>query len=286
MTLSGLINDFLKHLEFDQNASPLTIRNYRHYLGRFSEFSGDIDPKDIDLELLKKYRLHLSGWRDLENGKSLKKLTQNYFLIALRGFLKYLTGKGVMTLSSQEIHLGMVEIRPLESLDETQVKLLLSVPDLSKKDGLRDKAILETLFSTGLRVSELVSLNRDTIDLESRKFEVIGKGGKKRVVSLSESASLSLQKYLIIRKDSFKPLFIRFQGKIDLIDGGELMRLTARSIERIVAKYAKKLGFPVKATPKILRHSFASDLLNNGADIRSVAEQLGHVTISTTRMYK
>lgn len=283
MTLSVLIADFLEYLELERNVSQLTIRNYDHYLNRFLEFANDIDPKDIDLNLVRKYRLYLLRWTDPTTKKALKKLTQNYFLIALRAFLRYLTERGISTLPSQEVHLGRVEAKPFEALDETQRKFLLGAPDLSKKDGQRDKAILETLFSTGLRVSELTSLDRNTIDLQSRKFEVFGKGGKRRTVYLSESASLSLGSYLMARKDGFKPLFVRFQGKVDVAGNGEAMRLTPRSIERIVAKYAKKLGFSVKATPKILRHSFATDLFDNGVDIRSVAEKLGHLNISTTR---
>jgi len=161
----------------------------------------------------------------------------------------------------------------------------LDAPDVTKKDGIRDRAILETLFSTGLRVSELASLNRDTINLNRKEFGIIGKGGKERVVFISDSAADWLQKYLDVRKDSFKPLFIRFQGRIDPSDNGQSMRLSPRSIERTVEKYVKNLGFAVKATPHTLRHSFATDLLINGADIRSVQEMLGHSNISTTQIY-
>lgn len=285
MQLSKLITDFLEYLELERNASQLTIRNYDHYLKRFLGFAGDINPKDIDLSLIRKYRLHLSRWADPTTKESLKRVTQNYFMIALRAFLRYLARIDVQSLSAEKVELGENDPRPLKVLDDTQLKSLLEAPDISKKDGIRDRAILETLFSTGLRVSELANLNRDTINLERREFGIVGKGGKERVVFLSDGACVWLQKYLDIRQDTFKPLFVRFQGKVSPEDDGNAMRLTPRSIERIVEKYVKKLGFSVKATPHTLRHSFATDLLINGADIRSVQEMLGHTNISTTQIY-
>lgn len=285
MTLSALITDFLEYLELERNASQLTIRNYDHYLKRFLEFAGDINPKDIDLNLIRKYRLHLSRWTDPKTKEFLKRVTQNYFMIALRAFLRYLARIDIQTLSAEKVELGETDPRPLKVLDDAQLKSLLEAPDTSKKDGIRDRSILETLFSTGLRVSELASLNRDTINLARKEFGIIGKGGKERVVFLSDGACEWIKKYLSFRKDTFKPLFIRFQGKLNPEDGGNAMRLTPRSIERIVEKYVKKLGFSVKATPHTLRHSFATDLLINGADIRSVQEMLGHSNISTTQIY-
>ncbi|MDD5416032.1 MAG: tyrosine-type recombinase/integrase [Candidatus Daviesbacteria bacterium] len=287
MSLSSLITDFLEYLELERNASRLTIRNYDHCLKRFLEFSGDINPQDITLSLVGKYRLYLSRWTDPKTKESLKRVTQNYFMIALRTFLRYLAGTGVQTLSAEKVELRKNNSRlPLKVLDETQLRLLLKAPDTSKKDGLRDRAILETLFSTGLLVSELVGLNRDTINLDGREFSIVGKGGKERGVFLSDGACEFLGKYLAIRQDKFKPLFIRFQGKIDPTNEGEAMRLTSRSIERIVEKYAKKLRIAIKATPQILRHSFATDLLINGVDIRSVQKTLGHSNISTTQIYR
>lgn len=285
MSLSALITDFLEYLELERNTSQLTIRNYDHYLKRFLEFGGDINPKEIDLNLVRKYRLYLSRWTDSKTKKPLKRITQNYFMIALRAFLRYLARIDVAALSPEKVELGENDPRPLKILDETNLKSLLGAPDVTKKDGLRDKAILETLFSTGLRVSELTGLNRDTINLDRKEFGIVGKGGKERVVFISDSAASAVEKYLSVRKDSFKPLFVRFQGKVDPADNGEAMRLTPRSIERIVEKYVKKLGFSVKATPHTLRHSFATDLLINGADIRSVQEMLGHSNISTTQIY-
>ncbi|MCL4366009.1 tyrosine-type recombinase/integrase [Patescibacteria group bacterium] len=294
MTLSHHITDFLEYLELERNASQLTIENYDHYLKRFLEFirstgmgdNGDIDPKKIDLNLVRKYRLYLSRWADPKTKKPLKRVTQNYFMIALRAFLRYLARIDVETLSPEKVELGESEPSPLKVLDEALLKQLLESPDITDKSGLRDRAILETLFSTGLRVSELAALDRDTIHLNRREFGIVGKGEKERVVFLSDSACEFLDKYLKARQDTFKPLFIRFQGKVDPENNGESMRLTTRSIERTVEKYVKKLGLSVKATPHTLRHSFATDLLINGADIRSVQEMLGHSNISTTQIYR
>lgn len=285
MPLSNLIIDFLEYLELERNTSQLTIKNYDHYLQRFLFFAGDIDPKEIDLNLVRKYRLHLSRWTDPKTKKYLKRVTQNYFMIALRAFLRYLARIDINTLSPEKVELGEVEPRPLKVLDGVHLKQLLDAPDTTKKDGIRDRTILETLFSTGLRVSELASLDRDTINLNRREFGIVGKGGKERVVFISDSAAEWLEKYINVRKDTFKPLFIRFQGKVDSVNNGEAMRLTTRSIERVVEKYVKALGLPIKATPHTLRHVFATDLLINGADIRSVQEMLGHSNISTTQIY-
>lgn len=292
MTLSSLITDFLEYLELERNASQLTIRNYDHYLKRFLEFihstdsgQADIEPKDIDLNLVRKYRLYLSRWSDPKTKRPLKRVTQNYFMIALRAFLRYLARVDIPTLSPEKVELGEGEPRPIKVLDDSQLRQLLEAPNTGKKDGIRDRSLLETLFSTGLRVSELASLNSDQVNLERREFGIIGKGGKTRVVFLSDAAAEWLEKYLKFRKDTFKPLFIRFQGRVDPTNGGENMRLTPRSIQRTLEKYVKKIGIPVKATPHTLRHSFATDLLINGADIRSVQEMLGHSNISTTQLY-
>lgn len=285
MTLAALITDFLEYLELERNTSQLTIKNYDHYLKRFLEFAGDLSPKDIDLTLVRKYRLYLSRYADSKTKKPLKRITQNYFIIALRAFLRYLARIDITSLSPEKVELGETDPRPLKVLADNHLQQLLDAPDTTQKSGIRDRAILETLFSTGLRVSELASLNCDSINLNRREFGIVGKGGKERVVFISDSAALWLEKYLAVRKDTFKPLFIRFQGKVDLSDNGESMRLTTRSLERIVEKYVKALGLPVKATPHTLRHSFATDLLINGADIRSVQEMLGHSNISTTQIY-
>lgn len=286
MPLSNLITDFLEYLELERNVSQLTIRNYGHYLKRFLNFAGNTEPEGIDLNLVRKYRLYLSRWSDPKTKKPLKRITQNYFMIALRAFLRYLARQDIQTLSPEKVELGETEARPLKVLDDIGLKSLLEAPDIADKAGLRDKAILELLFSTGLRVSEAASLNCDSINLGRREFPVIGKGSKERIVFLSDAATEWLERYLSARKDTFKPLFIRFQGKIDPSENGKAMRLTPRSIERIVEKYVKRIGLSVKATPHTLRHSFATDLLINGADIRSVQEMLGHSNIATTQIYR
>ncbi len=285
MSLSALKLDFLEYLELERNVSQNTIENYNHYIVRFLDFAGEIQPSEINLELIKKYRLHLARWLDPETKKPLKRKTQNYFMIALRAFLKYMTRIDIATLPPEKVELGEIEDSPLKVLENKDLQLLLDAPDQLANDGMRDRAILEGLFSTGLRVSELAALNRDSINFERREFPIIGKGGKERIVFLSESAAETIQKYLSTRRDPYKPLFIRFQGRQDPSDDGENMRLTTRSIERIVEKYVKQVGLTVKATPHTLRHSFATDLLVNGADIRSVQEMLGHANIATTQIY-
>jgi site-specific recombinase XerD len=285
MTISKLITDFLEYLEVERNCSQLTIRNYDHYLQRFLSFAGDIEPRKINLELIRKYRVYLARYVDEETGLSLKRVTQNYFMIALRAFLKYLARQDVETLSAEKVELGDQDPRPIKVLDDDQLQRLLSSPDVSDEVGLRDKAVLEILFSTGLRVSEVAKLDRDGVNLDRKEFGVVGKGGKERVVFLSDEAANWLGKYLEARQDNFKPLFIRYQGRVDPTNGGETMRLTTRSIERIVEKYVRKAKIPIKATPHTLRHGFATDLLRNGADLRSVQEMLGHANVSTTQIY-
>lgn len=285
MTISALITDFLEYLELEKNASQLTIRNYDHYLKRFLAFTNDIEPDQIDLQLIRRYRIFLSRFIDPNSKKLLKRVTQNYFMIALRAFLRYLAKQDIISLSPEKVELGEQEARPLKVLESDQLNEILNAVDTTKKEGIRDRAILETLFSTGLRVSELRFLNRDQINLSRQEFSVIGKGQKERIVFLSDTAALWLDRYLDARKDTFKPLFIRFQGKVTAEENGEAMRLTSRSLERVVEKYVKKAGIAVRATPHTFRHSFATDLLINGADIRSVQEMLGHSNISTTQIY-
>ncbi len=270
MSLSSQIADFLKYLKLEQGVSALTIRNYNYYLKKFVEFSGEVSPKDIDLTLVKKYQLYLSQ-------QSLKKVTQNFFLIGLRTFLRFLARQGINTLSPEKVELGEGDSRSVQLLDEETLKDLLAAPDTTKLDGLRDRALVETLFSTGLRVSELASLNRDHINLDSREFAIVGKGGKERVVFLGDSAAEWLERYLNIRKDTFKPLFIRFQGRVDSTSSGEAMRLSSRSIERAVEKYG--------TTPQSLRDALTSELLKKGTDIRLIQKTLGHDHLSTTKLY-
>jgi site-specific recombinase XerD len=289
MTLKLLIAEFLEYLEIQKGYSPLTIREYRHYLQRFhnwlTENSAATKPEDIKLELVRRYRLYLAHL-PAHNNLPLQRATQSYHIVALRAFLRYLlVQRDIPTLSPDKIELPKQGSRSIAFLNPEQIERLLKSPQISNVIGLRDRAILETLFSTGLRVSELVSLNHDQIDLERKEFGVKGKGNRIRVVFLSDAAAEWIERYLRSRQDNFKPLFIRHSGKVDTQKNGERMRLTARSIERIVAKYTKKSGLPIEATPHTLRHSFATDLLISGADIRSVQEMLGHESIRTTQVY-
>ena len=289
MTLELLIAEFLEYLEIQKGCSPLTIREYRHYLQRFhnwlTENSPTTKPEEINLDLIRMYRLYLAHLRT-RDGLPLQRATQSYHIVALRAFLRYLlVQRDIVTLSPDKVELPKQSSRSIAFLNPEQLERLLNSPQISNNVGLRDRTILETLFSTGLRVSELVSLNSDQIDLERKEFGVKGKGNKLRVVFLSDTAAQWIERYLQARQDHFKPLFIRHSGRVDARNNGEKMRLTARSIQRIVAKYAKKSGLPIEATPHTLRHSFATDLLISGADIRSVQEMLGHESIRTTQVY-
>jgi len=289
MCLDLLITEFLEYLEIQKGCSPLSIRQYRHYLKRFHNWLTEnppvTRPEDINLELVRRYRLYLAHLR-ARDGLLLQRGTQSYHIVALRAFLRYLlVQRDIPTLSPDKIELPKQGSRSVAFLKAEQMERLLSSPKISNNAGLRDKTILETLFSTGLRVSELVNLNRDQVDLERKEFSVKGKGNKLRVVFLSDTAAEWIARYLRLRQDNFKPLFIRYSGKRNAQKNGEEMRLTARSVERIVSKYAKRAGLPINVTPHTLRHSFATDLLISGADIRSVQEMLGHESIRTTQVY-
>ena len=298
MDLTNLIREFLEYLEIERNVSQLTIRNYAHYLKRFQSFlAGSPTPSvktsvktvpvsAITQESIRQYRLFLSRYVD-SHGISLKRVTQNYHLIALRSFLKYLLKRDIPVLAPEKIDLPKAESKSIKFLEREQIDRLLNMPEISTQDGFRDKAILEVLFSTGLRVSELVALNRDQINFDRKEFGVIGKGRRARVVFLSDSAASWLKRYLDNREDHALPLFIRYAGKKpdDGQDPGEAMRLTARSVQRLVEKYVKKARLPIKITPHGLRHSFATDLLSGGADLRAIQEMLGHKNVSTTQIY-
>lgn len=307
MSLSHVVQEFLEYLEIERNVSKLTIRNYTHYMHRLLGFltsqspspsvpsaSGQafsdrtsLTPNSITAEAVRQYRLYLSRFAD-EKGLTLKRVTQNYHLIALRSFLKYMIRRGIPgVLSPEMVELGKAESHSIKFLERDAVERLLGMPELSKPEGLRDKAILEVLFSTGLRVSELVSLNRDQINLERKEFGIIGKGRRTRVVFLSDTAVDWIRQYLAKRDDEHKPMFIRYSGKsFDAMDKtGESMRLTARSVQRLVEKYVRAARLPVKITPHGLRHSFATDLLTSGADLRAIQELLGHKNVSTTQIY-
>jgi len=281
--------NFLEHLEVERNLSLLTVRNYSHYLNRFVDWfqsqSGKKDIKDLDQEILRKFRVYLNRYTDM-HGDSLSKKTQSYHIIALRSWLKWLIKNDVDVLSPEKVDLPKVESRHMKFLSTEQMERLLNKPNPGKPAGLRDKAILEVLFSTGLRVSELVSLNRDQVDVNRREFGVIGKGRRPRVVFLSDRAAAWLERWLGSREDEWRPVFIRFSGsKPELFEDGESMRLTTRSIQRIVDKYVRQAKLPVKISPHGIRHTFATDLLSNGAGLRDVQEMLGHKNIATTQIY-
>lgn len=281
------ITDFLSHIEVERNLSRLTVRNYRHYLSRFADWfaaQGYTDITQLKLDELRVYRLHLSHMGD-ETGKELTKRTQAYHVIALRSFLKWLRKIDIDVLAPEKIDLPKQEGMQMKFLNHEQLEHLLAQPLLSTPQGLRDKAIMEMLFSTGLRVSELVSLNREQVDTERKEFGVIGKGRKARVVFLSDRAAQWLERYLVTRSDHYDPVFIRLNRKDTPDADGESLRLTTRSVQRIVEKYVKQAHLPIKITPHGIRHTFATDLLQHGAGLRDVQEMLGHKNIATTQIY-
>ena len=287
LEIEKLIQEFLEHLEVEKNVSHLTVRNYSHYLNRFSNWAktqGKQRLSDINQDLVRLYRLYLAHLKTKQE-TPLSRKTQGYHAIALRSFLRWLIKTDRQTLSPDKIDLPKPEASAIKFLNGEQVDRLLNAPTLSTINGKRDKAILELLFSTGLRVSELVSLNRDNIDLERREFGIVGKGKKPRVVFISHRAASWLERYLEGRNDNYKPLFIRHKGKAGPEVSDEETRLTPRSIQRMVKKYALKVKIPVDVTPHVIRHSFATDLLMAGADLRSVQEMLGHKNVSTTQIY-
>jgi site-specific recombinase XerD len=283
MNLSELVTDFLEHLEIEQNRSQRTIANYDHYLRRVVEFADDCDIAKLDAEMVRQFRLHLARFKD-EHGEPLSKTTQNYHLIALRSFLKYLAKRDIKALTSDKIELAKT-VRPKVSfLEPEELERLFGAVKTDNPVGLRDRAILELLFSGGLRVSELVNLDRDHLNTQRREFMVRGKGQKDRPIFISDQAADWLERYLATREDEFKPLFIHYSGSQDSSED-MYTRLTARSVQRMVKRYAGLAGITKHVTPHTLRHSFATDLITNGADIRSVQGLLGHANIATTQIY-
>jgi len=281
-------SEFLDYLQVERGSSPLTIRNYKHYLTRFINWLKDRgirqELKDINQDVIRQYRVFLSQLSDGKGG-SLSRRTQGYHAIALRSYLKWLIKNDYSVMSPEKIDLPKIGERQVKFLTGENVDRLLNAPSLSTINGKRDKAMLEVLFSTGLRVSELTKLDIDKVDLERREFGIVGKGGRARVVFLSSRAADWIKKYLNNRKDNFKPLFIRHKGKVEPTTTDEKMRLTPRSVQRMIKKYGRKIKLPVDVTPHVLRHSFATDLLMAGADLRSVQEMLGHKNVSTTQIY-
>ncbi len=276
--------DFLEYLEIEQNRSQKTIANYDHYLTRLIDFAGDIRVADITSELVRKWRLWLNRL-GTNTSDELQKTTQNYHLIALRSFLKFCAKRDIDALAPDKIELARTVRTQVTFLSGEEVLRLLEQPDIESLGGLRDRAILELLFSSGLRVSELVGLDKDHINLKRREFMVRGKGQKDRPIFISQTAADWLQRYIDKRNDTTRPLFIRYSGRKTVDLSGNFHRLTARSIQRMVARYALLAGITKHVSPHTLRHSFATDLLMNGADLRSVQALLGHSNISTTQIY-
>lgn len=284
MQFSKAKTDFLEYLEIEQNRSQKTIRNYDHYLTRLSDFAGDITVADITPELIRKWRLWLNRL-GTNVSDELQKSTQNYHLIALRSFLKFCAKRDVAALPADKIELARTVRKQVTFLTESELERMFAQPDLAKLSGLRDRAILELLFSSGLRVSELVGLDRDHINLKRREFMVRGKGQKDRPIFISAEAAKWLDHYLQKRDDNTRPLFARYSGRKTVDLSGNYHRLTVRSVQRLVAHYALMAGITKHVSPHTLRHSFATDLLMNGADLRSVQAMLGHSNIATTQIY-
>ena len=293
MDISELVADFLESLEIEKGRSTKTIENYGLYLSRFldlitEDFEGQemIKPSDITPEVLRRFRLKLNRFSDNQNKERLSALTQSYHLIALRGFFKYLAKRGIKSLDPSLIDLPRAAKKQVTFLHFDEIERLLAEIPLDTESGLRDRAIIELLFSGGLRVSELCSLNRDSINLERREFMVRGKGKKDRPIFIDKSTAECIEDYLNMRTDTLPALFLNNSANQQIPStSGDFRRLTPRSIERIVQKYTRLAGITKHVTPHTMRHSFATDLLMNGADIRSVQSLLGHANISTTQIY-
>lgn len=300
--LEELVSEFLQYIEIERGRSVKTVENYDRYLRSFLSFTKAKNPKDITDDSLREYRIALNrrladpkaaakasaSGRKMTGegaGATLKKKTQNYYLIALRAFLKYLARRGIPALAPDRIELAKVGDRSLDLITEAELKRLLEAPKGNTLQVLRDRAILELLFSTGLRVSELCSLPRD-IDLVSDEIAVRGKGDKVRVVFLSKEAKSAIKTYIDKRADIDEALFVQIGIRaLNEAKKQDSLRLSPRSIERMVKGYAIKAGISKKVTPHVLRHTFATDLLSNGADLRSVQALLGHANIGTTQIY-
>lgn len=283
--LSDLILDYVEHLEVERGRSAKTAENYRHYLERLVDFAGMIDVVDITSEQIRKYRLWLNRYIN-NNGKPLSAMTQAYHLIALRGFLAYCAKRDIKALSPEKIELPKVPRKQVTFLSPDEVQSMLDATATGNGiTALRDKAVIELLFSSGLRVSELTNLNRDHINTKRREFTVRGKGQKDRAIFISPPAADTIEQYLGARDDNLPPLFLNHSRNNLTSTSGDYRRLTTRSIQRLISKYAGLAGITKQVTPHTMRHSYATDLLMNGADIRSVQTMLGHADISTTQVY-
>ena len=286
MYLSEALADFLEHLEVEGGRSPRTFENYKLYLERFIDFAGDIDVAKITSETIRKYRLWLNRYKNSNTGEELLLITQNYHLIALRGLLTYLSQRDISSLAADKIALPKTVRKQVTFLHYDEVVRLIEQIPLDNEPGLRDRAIIELLFSSGLRVSELVNLNRDHINLARREFMVRGKGQKDRPVFVSMSAAEHVKNYLDARSDSLPALFISYSRRLTKPSvSGDYRRLGARSIQRMVSHYARLADITKHVSPHTMRHSFATDLLMNGADLRAVQSMLGHSNIATTQIY-
>jgi len=293
MDISDLINDFLESLEIEKGRSTKTTENYGLYLARFLDLitqdfpeGATIKPSDLTPEILRKFRLRLNRFDDNQNHERLSALTQSYHLIALRGFLKYLAKRGIHSLDPSLVDLPRAAKKQVTFLHFDEVERLLAEIPINTETGLRDRAIIELLFSGGLRVSELCNLNRDSINLARREFMVRGKGKKDRPIFIDQTTADHLEEYLSARSDTLPALFLNNSSNQNIPDtSGDFRRLSPRSIERIIQKYARLAGITKHVTPHTLRHSFATDLLMNGADLRSVQSLLGHANIATTQIY-
>jgi len=293
MDISDLISDFLESLEIEKGRSTKTTENYGLYLARFLDLitqdfpeGATIKPADLTPEILRKFRLRLNRFDDNQNHERLSALTQSYHLIALRGFLKYLAKRGIKSLDPSLVDLPRAAKKQVTFLHFDEVSHLLSEIPTDTETGLRDRAIIELLFSGGLRVSELCNLNRDSINLARREFMVRGKGKKDRPIFIDQTTAEHIEEYLNARTDTLPALFLNNSSNQNIPDtSGDFRRLSPRSIERIIGKYTRLAGITKHVTPHTLRHSFATDLLMNGANIRSVQSLLGHANIATTQIY-
>lgn len=284
MDLAELKTDFIESLEVEGGRSARTAENYDHYLERFIDFAGFINVDKITSELIRKYRIWLNRYKN-DNGEELSLITQSYHLIALRGFLRYLSKRDIESLSPEKIELPKTSRKQVTFLYYDEIERMLDVIDTSNEQGLRDKAIIELLFSSGLRVSELINLNRDHVNTKRREFMVRGKGQKDRPIFLSKQAAETIEEYLHTRLDNLPPLFLTYSRNNISSNSGDYRRLSARSVQRMVSKYARLAGITKHVSPHTMRHSYATDLLMNGADLRSVQSMLGHSNISTTQVY-
>jgi site-specific recombinase XerD len=285
MNLLELKRQFLEYLEIERGRSVKTIENYDRYLDKFFVFAKTDKPSLITEELVRTFRLYLNRQPGTKTGNRvdpMKRRTQNYYLIALRAFLKYMRKRGIESLSPEFIELAKVPERSLDLITDQELQRLMKSPDVATPQGLRDRAILELLFSTGLRISELCNLSIDDVDLSRDEFSVRGKGDKIRVVFLSDSAKDAIRTYLKSRKDMDDALFVQY-GKN--VKEAKHLRLSPRAVQRMLKVHAAKAGITRKVSPHVIRHSFATDLLSNGADLRSVQALLGHANIGTTQIY-